>query len=480
MKRILPLIGAVGIAAMVVTPASAFQQITHKRIAIDAINYMKAHPDTTNYTALEKAVTAAGYTIDQFAETVGQGAFDVDDFQDTFICGAITGDCVYSPVFNAGASIAQYTSYWHFQNHTRGGDAHGNDLGGYNYDLLTVWGVVDDLAATWLVNDHLDDGNGGMTGFCYWFLGCSEDSEYNSYGITEANYRQGSYSTKGMYEDFQDIPFQPIDNLGNYWYSQFLNSPTAQTLGFVLHTTDLLQPHHTWTTSDLNHSGWESWVADYYDSENLNADDKVTEALASFTPIDADATDIRPLLTEGGSISYSLGGAVLNTTDHNARREVANVVIPHAIAMAINIFNHAADKMSTNASGELREKRAGLCMNLWGGVAKNGADVRLHSCSNSANEQWQYESSTGLIRSTLNTNYCLDMAGGQVSNGGNVQVWSCIAGHNNMTWDIVGDTIRPRVNHGIAIDAYGTRSGDNIGLWSVHGGSNQSWTVEGI
>jgi len=126
---------------------------------------------------------------------------------------------------------------------------------------------------------------------------------------------------------------------------------------------------------------------------------------------------------------------------------------------------------------ELKDKRVGLCMNLWGGSAHNGADVRLHNCSATDNEKWFYETSTGLIRSQLDSNYCLDMAGGNVSNGGNVQVWSCIEGHQNMTWDIVGDTIRPRVNHNYAIDAYGTSSGNNIGLWGVHGGSNQSWTV---
>jgi len=126
---------------------------------------------------------------------------------------------------------------------------------------------------------------------------------------------------------------------------------------------------------------------------------------------------------------------------------------------------------------ELRDKRAGLCMNLWGGNAYNGADIRLYNCSAADNEKWYYETSTGLIRSQLDPNYCLDMAGGNVSNGGNVQVWSCIEGHQNMTWDIIGDTLRPRVNHNYAIDAFGTSSGNNIGLWSVHGGSNQSWTI---
>lgn len=332
-------------AAMFSTQASAFQQITHKRIAQDAVAYMQANPSTTNYAQLEAWVSAAGMTITQFAEVIGQGAYDVDDFQDTYLCGAITGDCVYAPVFNAGSSLVNYTSYWHFQNHTRGSDSHGNDFGGYNYDLLTVWGDIDNMAATWLTGDYMDDGSGGMTG--WWW---SDDYQYNTYGITEANYRQGSYSSKSMYDDFEEMPFQPIDNLGQYWYSQFLAAPTAQTLGFVLHTTDLLQPHHVWTTSALNHSGWETWVADYYDSESLNDSAAVAQALNDFTPINVASDDIRPLLTQGGAIAYANGGIVLSSTDHSDRLQVAQVVIPHAIAMVVHVLNHAADRVGSTTS----------------------------------------------------------------------------------------------------------------------------------
>ncbi|MDX1802441.1 MAG: phospholipase [Alcanivorax sp.] len=324
------------VASVLSVPAHAFQQITHKRIAMDAVQYMKEHPDSTEFARLKAWVNAAGYTVDQFAEVLGQGAYDVDDFQDTFLCGAVSGDCVYAPVFDAGASLVNYTSYWHFQNHTRGPDVHGNDLGGYDYALLTVWGDIDNMAASWLYGDYMDDGNGGMTG--WW---SSDDSEYNTYGITEANYRQGSTSTKSMYDDFEDMPFQPIDNLGEYWYKQFLANPTAQTLGYVMHTTDLLQPHHVWTTSALNHSGWESWVADYYDSENLNETALVTQALGDYTPLAAGSNDIRPLLTQGGDIAYANGGIVLSSTDQADRVQVGRIVIPHAIAMVVLLLDHA-------------------------------------------------------------------------------------------------------------------------------------------
>lgn len=330
------------VTALVASHASAFTQETHKRIVIDAVNYMKAHPTTTQYARLAGAAQRAGYTVEQFAQVLGQGAYDVDDFADTFICGAVTGDCQQAPVWGAGASLVKYTSYWHFQNHTRGNDAHGNDIGGYNYSQLTVKGAIDDMAASWLVNDHLDDGPGGMKGSMSWLWG--ESSKYNSYGVTEANYRQGSYSTKDQYADFQNIPWQPIDNLGQYWYSQFWARPTAQTLGFVLHTTDLLQPHHTWTTSDLNHSGWESWVRDYYDSEKLNEDALITAALRDFTPLNTASSEIRPLLTQGGNYSYSVGGIVLNSTAHGDRVTVGRQVVPHSIAMVVRVLDHAATR----------------------------------------------------------------------------------------------------------------------------------------
>lgn len=334
MKRII----IAALPCLLASQAQAFTQDTHKRIVVDAVAYMQAHPDTTQYGRLVQYASQAGLTVDQLAERLGQGAYDVDDFEDTYLCGAVTGDCVRAPLWGTLSSIVSYSSYWHFQNHTQGPDAHGNDFGGYNYDKLTVWGDVDNLAASWLKGDHLDDGPGGKGG---WF---GDDSEYNSYGLTEAHYRQGSTSSYGMYQDFETMPFQPIDNLAQYWYGRYLANHSVDALGFSLHSTDLLQPHHTWTTSALNHSGWESWVRDYYDSEQLASDNLVTAALNDFDSIAVDEDDIRPLLTQGGSLSYSQGGLVLNSKDHNERVMVGRIVVPHAIAMVVKVLNHAMQR----------------------------------------------------------------------------------------------------------------------------------------
>ncbi len=339
MKSVLSL-GVLTLALSVAMPASAFQQETHRRIAMDAVAFMKNNPDKTNFRKLAAGLAKAGLTVDQFAQATGQGAYDVDDFSDTYLCGAVTGSCVMAPIWGLGKGIANYTSYWHFQNHTSGPDVHGNPFGGYNYAKLTVAGDIDNLAAAWLVGDYLDDGPGGQNG---WF---GDSSKYNSFGITEAHYRHGGHSHPAQYADFEKAPFQPIDNLGQYWFNQFLANPSLQSLGFVMHTTDILQPHHTWATSGRNHSGWEQWVNDFYYKQNLNDSALVNAAMANFTPVPANSNDIRPLLTQGGTYSYRVGGIVLSSTDQNDRIRVAKQVVPNAIAMMVHVLNRAAERLA--------------------------------------------------------------------------------------------------------------------------------------
>jgi len=334
---LLPTAVLIGLATM--TNAHAFKEDTHRRIVVDAVHYMQRHPDATNYARLLSGVTRAGYTIESFTDAVSRAAADVDRFADTYLCGAISGRCASAPAWGVAGASVNYTSYWHFQNRTQGPDVHGNPFGGYNFSKLKFKGDIDRLAAAWLTDDHLDDGPGGHRG---WFR---DGTRYDSYGLTEARYRLGTHSTPRMYADFETSPFQPIDNLGQYWWLQFLARPTAQSLGFVLHVNDVLQPHHTWTTSGHHHAGWEGWVRDYYDKEALNDEARVTAALLSYTPLPSPAADVRGIVREGGKISYSRGGRVLSTTDHAVRREVGRLVVPHAIAMVVHLLGSAAGRL---------------------------------------------------------------------------------------------------------------------------------------
>ncbi|CCK77297.1 hypothetical protein OLEAN_C31210 [Oleispira antarctica RB-8] len=170
-----------------------------------------------------------------------------------------------------------------------------------------------------------------------------------------------------------------------------------------------------------------------------------------------------------------------NSKYNNAVRNAANDAGYDRVWLAISDANNEGDWTdSANtfpaSATLLKDQRAGLCMNVWGGDAFNGANVRLHGCSGTANEKFTYDAASGMFRSQLNTNYCLDVSASNFSNGGNIQLWSCSVSNNNQKFDVIGDSIRPRVNHNLAIDAFGKNSGDNVGLWSVHGGSNQNWT----
>lgn len=64
--------------------SAAFSQETHKRIVIDAVNYMAKNPTTTRYAKLQAYAQANGMSVSQLANVLGQAAFDVDDFEDTF------------------------------------------------------------------------------------------------------------------------------------------------------------------------------------------------------------------------------------------------------------------------------------------------------------------------------------------------------------------------------------------------------------
>lgn len=334
---ILATLAAAGLAAA--TSSHAFSQETHRRIVLDAVAYMKAHPTTTNYQKLVDGAARAGYTIDQFAAVMGQGAYDVDSFVDTMVCGAITGDCEKAPLWGLGTSIAKYSSFWHFEDHAHGADVHGNPYGGYSYSRVGISGDVDVLAAGWLWNDYLDDGRGGLGGIF------GDGTKYDTYHLTEAHYRMGGYSTTSQYQDYQNFPFQPVSNLGQYWFTQFLAAPTAQTLGFVLHTTDLLVPHHTWNTLGNNHGQFEDWCLTYWDSEDLNDFALVDAALKDFPALSPTATEVRPLMHQAGGYSYANGALVLSSTAQADRVMVAKKIVPHATALAVILLNRGAERL---------------------------------------------------------------------------------------------------------------------------------------
>ncbi|MBT4836345.1 MAG: hypothetical protein HON94_03260 [Methylococcales bacterium] len=299
----------------------AWSQPIHKRIVIDALSFMNSsYASEDEKLAYAFYVKAAG-SEENAGEILGQAAYDVDEFKDTRL-GEWWRPYERAPIGGLGGFIVQYTSYWHFLNMTRGEDAHGNDHGGYDYRYHTKdprwWANIDTYAKYYLYNLQL------------------HEKDFNS---TEAHYRQGSHSTIGKhYEDFQNIAWQPIDNLAKYWYDQFILDPSLEMIGFTLHAVgDVAQPHHVWVSSSNSHAGWEGWIEDYYDEYQLSAHEKVSKIIGEYDT----EWPVRDILTHTAGIAYE-HPEVLYNRDTKTRVAASNILIPHAVASAVTVLTKGA------------------------------------------------------------------------------------------------------------------------------------------
>lgn len=133
---------------------------------------------------------------------------------------------------------------------------------------------------------------------------------------------------------------------------------------------------------------------------------------------------------------------------------------------------------SPNGKGlfrELRDARANLCLDIESGHNNNGQNVRLWNCNGSNAQKWAYDASTGQLRNVMGK--CLDISGNddRVNEGQTIQLWGCSSSAKDQTWDFSGGVLRNRVNTDMVMDAFGSSSGADAGLWSHHGGNNQKW-----
>lgn len=110
-------------------------------------------------------------------------------------------------------------------------------------------------------------------------------------------------------------------------------------------------------------------------------------------------------------------------------------------------------------------------------LAQNGSNVFVHSCWQPATwQKWAYETETGFIRNLANPQMCLDSTHGNTP-GTSVIMWSC-EDHINLKWDIVGNTIRPRKNHNLALDVKmgNPFNGQDLWLWSINDSAAQQFS----
>lgn len=199
----------------------------------------------------------------------------------------------------------------------------------------------------------------------------------------------------------------------------------------------------------------------------------------------------RGLLSQGGSFEVwddSGSGADADVGIYQAYAYSNDNAVATGTFNATGSHSHAGDfkqyqtlNMSKIQFTDFRElKVMGKCMDVPADKLANNevhANAYVWDCWNPAAwQKWGYEESTGFIRSKHNRNMCLDSTNGN-SAGTNVVMHPCVD-HINLKWDFVGDTIRPRKNHGLALDLShsDTSNGANLLLWYPTGNANQSFS----
>jgi hypothetical protein len=79
-------------------------------------------------------------------------------------------------------------------------------------------------------------------------------------------------------------------------------------------------------------------------------------------------------------------------------------------------------------------------------------------------------------------NMCLDVEGGVAKNGAKIDIWPCTGDQANQSWTMRSDgTIRTALNPNMCLDLPASDTVDNtpLDLWTCNGGTNQEWSYQG-
>jgi len=116
-----------------------------------------------------------------------------------------------------------------------------------------------------------------------------------------------------------------------------------------------------------------------------------------------------------------------------------------------------------------------LCIDVPGGVPRNGLMLWLWECNGSENQRWVFDNYQ--IRFGADESMCIDA--GEMWNGKQLFMWEC-NGSPQQTWGYEEDASRVYLaNTATCLDYYGDweSSGQPLHVWDCNGAENQWWGV---
>ena len=308
---------------IVTNTANAWTQQSHSRMTQDALLYMGSdHASPDQKRAYNFYLVSAG-DLQTALTVLGKSASEVDDFKDTRLGHWWSN-------YQHGLSyliVNNNTSLWHFISIGQPKNTEDNDkedYTGYSFQNRTKDPRIfnnDTLLSVFLYNQQL---------------------HYNDYITTATHYSDhGTPISYENYQKFQSATWEPIDHLADYWFQQFVNKPSFQSIAYVTHAAaEVAVAHHTWNTFANYHYEYETWVADFYDIESLSNFEQIEQALNAYNP----EHTIRDIVTQSAKQAYCLPEPLYDPR-HQGRLKVAKTMIPSAIATIVTVLTKAVNNV---------------------------------------------------------------------------------------------------------------------------------------
>jgi Glycosyl hydrolase family 46/Ricin-type beta-trefoil lectin domain-like len=134
-----------------------------------------------------------------------------------------------------------------------------------------------------------------------------------------------------------------------------------------------------------------------------------------------------------------------------------------------------------NGSYRIKSAFSGLCLEIEGASAANGAKVQQSACSSAASQLFAVtqDAGGGYRIANANSGKSLDVTDVSMINGALIQQWSATAGENQrFTLSIDGTAYRVQARHSamcVDVKDWNPSAGGRIQQWDCTQGSNQRW-----
>ncbi|OQR64525.1 hypothetical protein B6E66_07925 [Streptomyces maremycinicus] len=128
---------------------------------------------------------------------------------------------------------------------------------------------------------------------------------------------------------------------------------------------------------------------------------------------------------------------------------------------------------STVAGVPIRSHASGKCVDVSGGVSKDGAPLDIRGCAETARMSWTF-ASDGTVRAL---GRCMDVAGGSTSNGAQVRLAEC-SGSPSQRFRLndAHDLVNRQADRCVDVTDARTADGSPLQLWDCTGADHQKWS----